>query len=509
MKLLDAIIRNSDGYNNGYPNDEWDAQNRMYRTYLYHFSGEWMSETVSADSETLKYPLQYNVFKLPVMMHTSFLYGEVPDGSSSLVQPEVEIWRSGKKQNSGTATDEAEKMSFFLKNLWDENKGRSKLALSALQSQIYGGTILGAVFDPMKEFEDEIPISFQVIDPGTYYPVWSHNDYDRVLEVIIAYQITKIQAKELGVTLDSNLGLYYEQWTKDKYSISVDDQIVTWYDMKMEGVPLARRIPYVYIAHPPRSAFYGESLLKQKLNLSREVNARFVDVGDIVADDAANMPAVVNTRNAEIKRINGVRAVIDLGFAQGDRTPSIFYPPAKGNSAQHAGEYVMSLNNLARSEAYCPPVVFGNDDGSQRSAASLALRAIPLIAHIRDERALFASGFADLNKTALMIAAEKGIGGISKEAARQARVRSNWYPMLPRDSLEEVMSIVSRVQANILSPETAIDMIGDVIDISGEVDKIKEWIDETAKIEQKNQPQPGASGEKAGLVSTKKINTKE
>ena len=71
------------------------------------------------------------------------------------------------------------------------------------------------------------------------------------------------------------------------------------------------------------------------------------------------------------------------------------------------------------------------------------------------------------------------------------------------------MSIVSRVQANILSPETAIDMIGDVIDISGEVDKIKEWIDETAKIEQKNQPQPGASGEKAGLVSTKKINTKE
>ena len=132
------------------------------------------------------------------------------------------------------------------------------------------------------------------------------------------------------------------------------------------------------------------------------------------------------------------------------------------------------------------------------------------MAHIRSERAYFARGFGELNKTALLIAAEKGIGGFSKEDAIKARVRSNWYPMLPRDALEEVMSIVSRVQAQMLSPETALEMIGDVIDISGEMGKIEEWIDKQTENQLKTQPKPGGSGEQAGLVSTQKqINIKE
>lgn len=512
MNLFEALYKNSDGYDRGYPLDDWDHQNAIYRLYNYHFSGAWMDETIGENSEVLKYPIQYNVFKLPVLMHTSFLYGEVPDGASALVQPEVEIWKNGKRSSTGGSAEEAEKMTLFLQNLWDENGGRSKLARAALHSQIYGGTILSVAYDPMKEFLDaEMPLTFKVVDPRTFYPVWSHDDPDRLLEAIVAYQITKIQAKELGVTLSSDMGLYHEHWTRDNYEISIDDRIVTWYQMKMSGKPLATRIPFVYIPHPPRGEYYGESLLHQKLNLAREVNARLVDVGDIVADDAANMPALINTRGVEVKRASGVRSYLDLGFQQGDRVPNIKWPGARGDSAQRAGEYVMQLNDMARSEAYCPPVVFGGDDGSQRSAASLALRAIPLIAHIREERSAFARGFGELNKIALLIAAEKGIGGISKDAAQQARIRSNWYPMLPRDALEEVMSIISRVQTKILSPETAIEMIGDVIDISGEVDKIKKWTDEETQSQLKlqQQPKPGASGEKAGLVSTQKEKSKE
>jgi hypothetical protein len=505
MNLFEALTRT--GFDRGYPQAMWDSQNALYREFNQHFSGTWMDETVSTTSETLKYPLKYNIFKLPVLMHTSFLFGEVPDGASALVQPEVELWKSGERSSTAQSAKESEKMTLFLQNLWDENFGRGKLALAALNSQVLGGCVLGSTYDPVKQLNGDTPISFQTVDPSTYYPVWSHNDYDRMLEVIVAYIITKIQAKELGVTLKSDFGLYYERWSRDKYEIMVEDQVVSWNTIKMSGATLANRIPYVYIPHPPRTSFYGESLLFQKLNLAKEVNARLVDVGDIVSDDASAMPAIINARNVEVKKAGGIRSYLDLGYAQGDRVPDIKYAPARGNSAQNAGQYVMQLNNLARAEAFCPPVVFGQDDGSQRSAASLALRAIPLIAHIREERSFFARGFGEVNKTALLIAAEKGIGGFSKESAQQARVRSNWYPMLPRDALEEVMSIITRVQAKILSPETAVEMIGDVIDISGEMAKIKEWINEETEQQLKAQPKPGASGEKAGLVSTQ--NTKE
>jgi hypothetical protein len=501
MNLLEALTRGNEGYAQGYPHDVWDAQRALYRLYRVHFSGSWLDEKVSDDSDTLKYPLQYNIFKLPVLMHTSFLFGEVPDGASALVQPEVEIWDKGQLSDSETSKKAAEKMTLFLQNLWDE---RSKLAQAALDSQVLGGCVLGATYDPVKTLDGYTPISFNVVDPDTYYPVWSYNDYDRMLECIIAYRITKIQAKELGVTIESNLGLYYERWSREAYEIRVEDEVVSWMTIKMAGKPIAGRIPYVYIPHPPRTSFFGESLLYQKLNLAKEVNSRLVDVGDIVADDAANMPAIINTRNVEVKIASGVRSFLDLGYAQGDRTPDIKWPSARGDSAKNAGDYVMELNNLARAEAFCPPVVFGQDEGSQRSAASLALRAIPLVAHIRTERAYFARGFGDLNKTALLIAAEKGIGDFSVEDAQKARVRSNWYPMLPRDALEEVMSIVSRVQAQMLSPETALEMIGDVIDISGEMSKIEEWTEKQAENQLKAQPQPGGSGEKAGLVSTKK-----
>lgn len=213
------------------------------------------------------------------------------------------------------------------------------------------------------------------------------------------------------------------------------------------------------------------------------------------------MPAMTNVRNAEVKRISGVKPVLDLGFEQGSRKPIVTYPPNRGGSASSASEYVYALRDLARSEAYCPPVVFGGEDGSQRSAASLALQAIPLVKHIGEERAAFTTGLSHTCKTMLLIAAEKGIGGITADMAKEAKIKIGWNPMMPRDVLEEVTSIVNRVQGGILSPETAISMLGDVIDVKAELGRIKEWKKELQAIE--GQPGPafggtGSSGELAG-----------
>lgn len=508
--LLRAVV-NDDAFDRGYPTAEWAAQLEKYQEYEEHFSGDWLQEPVSSTNSNLKYPLQFDPCLAPIFLHTSFLYGEVPDGSASLVQPEVEIWRNGQRVTTGTVTEDAEKMTQFLRTVWEENGARSKQLQVGLDSQIYGGFVMGAFYSPERGLDNEMPISIVRINPAYFYPTWSASDFDRLLEVNVAYAITEIQAAEFGVNVDSNLALYREEWTRKHYEITIDDKVISVYGIPAEGTPPAGAIPFVYVPHPPRVDFYGTSLLKDHMGIAKEINTRMVDAGDIISEEAANIPAVRNSREISIKRISGTKPVLDLGFQQGDRVPEIMYPSAKANAIDSASDHVQTLINVVRGEMYCTPVLFGGDDGSQRSAASLALRSIPLIAHIREERGFYADGMAKLNKTILRVAAEKGIGGITKAMANEARVKFNWYPMLPRDAAQETTMIISRVQAGILSPETAIEMIGDVLDIQSELSKIKVAAEEKQEQAMQLNAQKaesafkgtGRSGELAGIKKPK------
>jgi hypothetical protein len=481
----------------------WNERTSLYASYDYHFSGDWLLEKSDSSMTKLLFPLGFNVFFMPVMMHTSFLYGEVPDGSAALVMPEVEVWKDFEKSKSKEASRQAEKMTLFLQSVWEENAGRSKLTQSALASQVYGGTVLGAFYSPEREVDGRIPISILVTEPEYFYPIWMHTDYNDLVKVIISYDITKAQAEAVGMDVKSEIVSYSEEWTKTSYEIKVDDRLMSVYGNSATGRPVAGRIPYVYIPHPPRVEFYGTSLLKDKLQLAKEINTRMVDVGDVIASEAMNIPSMVNVRNAQVKWIDKVKPMLDLGYQQGDRVPDVLYPPSRAVSANSAWEYVSNMLDMARVEAYTPPVIYGTGDGSQRSAASLALQAIPLVAHIREERAEYANGLAAIGKTVLMIAAEKGIAGITPEMARSAKIKTNWYPMLPRDVLEEMTSLINRVQAKVLSPETALEKAGDVLDIQGELGKIREWLNSEKDATTPDDPfkGTGGNGELAGLVS--------
>lgn len=493
-------------YDRGYPIYEWDRQEVIYRDADYAFDGEWLSETVSTTDNDLKYPLQINPFVLPVMLHVSFLYGEVPDGADNRVTFEVEMWENGEKKTTGQAVEQSARMTAFLNSVWEQNHGRSIQTEMALNAQIYGGAIGSVYYDPQRMLDSEFPISLQAIDVPTFYPVWSARSYDEIIEAITAYGITKVQSADLGVPLSDDIGLYMEHWKKGHYEITIDDKLAKIYGQPAAGVPIDNIVPYVYVPHPPRRGFYGTSLLKGKMGLGREINEQAADVGDIVAEEAANIPAMRNTRNVEIRHISGTKAVMDLGFQQGDRIPEVMWPPTRSSSAQNADQHVKSLTEQLRMEMYCPDVLFGGGGSSQRSTSSFAFMAIPLIAHIRDERAAFAAGLSRMNKYILRLAAAKGIGRIDKKAAQMARIKCNWYPMLPRDAMDEVTSIIARVQAKILSPETAIEVIGDVLDTKGELDKIKEWQEEQQQQTMQKATAGATGGQLGGVRGTQALN---
>jgi hypothetical protein len=500
-------IASAKKFADGHPVAAWAAQDQLYTEYDYHFSGEWLEQQVSNANPNLKYPLQYDPCRLPVSLHVSFLYGEVPDGANGLVTPEIEMVRGGRKQETATAEDSARKLSAFLQTVMEENGIRSKQLQWGQDMQVYGGAVLAAYFSPERMRDNTFPFLVTRFHPNDFFPTWAPDDYDTLLEAVIAYGITPVHAKAMGVDIQGPYGVYAETWTNQEYAITVDEESATVWGLPAKGKTLARRIPIFYAPHPPRDGFYGTSLLDHKLKLAGEINDQITSTSDMVSEEAANIPAMLNVREAKLLSIGGARRAIDLGFQQGDRKPEMIFPPARGNSTASATNHTKDLRDLIRGEMFCPPVLFGADDGSQRSAASLALRAIPLISHIREERGFLTSAMAKMCKTLLYQAAAKGEGEISEREAQEARVKINWYPMLPRDVLEEVASVISRVQANILSTETAISMIGDVLDIKSELSRID--IDRTKKFEAKNQQKPGSSGELAGLIGNRSQPTKE
>lgn len=493
--FLLRVSANDDGFDRGYPIAHWTNQSRLYKAWESHFDGTWLQEPISDTNDNPKYPLRYDPCILPIMMHVSFLYGEVPDGASSLVQPHVEIWRDGKKMLDETSLNQADHMTSYLRTVWDQNSARSKQMDMALDSQVYGGAVVGCFFNPSMKLDGKYPIEIVRFEPPEFFPVWGARDYDNLIGVEIAYGISRIQAEEYGVELESNVGLYREMWNRREYEITIDDEVIEIYGRKARGRPPGGIIPFVYIPHPPRVGYYGRSLLHNMMAMAKEVNSRLVDTGDIVSEIAANIAAIRDAKDPRIRKLSGVKAVIDLGSSQGDRVPSIMYPNTNaGKSVSDADQYVRNLLDTLREEMYCSPVIFGRDEGSQRSAATLALRAIPLVSHIRSERALYTEGMSRLNKKILTISAEKGVGDITEEMAVNARVRSNWAPMMPRDVAQEITLLLDRVNAKVLSPETAIEKMGDILDIPGEIDKIRSWTDSVEPL-----AQAGRTGELSAI----------
>lgn len=117
-----------------YPNDKWQQQQSAYADYLDHFDGTWLNETVEG-TDVQRYPLHFNVYRLPVMLHASFLFGETPDSSDPLVKPIVEVdgynvtedsYGQDVRKPSQRSIDAGKRMTDFLNRVWYQNEGRAK-----------------------------------------------------------------------------------------------------------------------------------------------------------------------------------------------------------------------------------------------------------------------------------------------------------------------------------------------------------------------------------------------
>ena len=490
-----------------YPNADWSEQRTKYTDYWRHFDGSWLDETVSSVNQELKYPLQLNPYNLACMLHAGFLFGEVSDGNDPLVTAVIEPWGQDSPE---AQRDKAKRLSEVVNRVWYENGGRAIQQEGGLIAQVLGGAVYGAFYDPELEKKGRLPIRIDHVVPEYFFPVPAFNQYWELLEAIVCFEVTRRQAQlmyGLGEG-ETNQVLYQERWTADAYEIVVDGQTAIWKGVNLEGKPIGQRVPYTYIPHIRAGEFYGTSLLENKKNLAAEVNERFADVGDIISENARLLPAIRNTNRVGIKELGSGVTVIDLGKQVGQTgEPDIVYPSGTG-SGDSSVKWAMELLNQARTEAFTPPVVYGADEGSQRSALTLAFRMLPLLVHIRQERTMWQAGLNEIARMILTIAAEKRIGGVKPEDLKNIRIWQEWAPIMPRDREMMVNELIMLHEAGLKSPEAALQQLGDVKDMKTELNLIKAWQEQKAKLEAMAQPDPfkgsGGKGQQAGLPRTSK-----
>ena len=487
----------------------WQEQAARYLKYWNWFNGTELSavriKSKDPKKDILKYPLGINTIRNFARKHASVLLGEEMNDSP---QPLVMTVCSPKPRLDGedSSSEEDKKLSRTLQNVvntvWTDSRGRAMQMEAATLSQVLGGYAFQINWVPWRKNELQIPITVKGIMPDFFLPVWAtSDDYWDLLEAFVIYRIPGTVAKQKYGSAMGPMGwsTYCEHWTKETYSIMVDGKFVTSsFSGKMVTYNKIENpfkfVPFVYIPHLREGGFFGHSHVEDIEGLTRELNARSADIGDSIretvhrerfARDLPELPTLVELPTG--------RTAVDLGSANPvtKASPDIFSldPPTLPQGLTDFPEFLW--RQLLR-EGHMSSIAFGEDEGSQRSALTLAFRMWPLTAHIRAERTNWTDGLNEIARKIVKMAQIKqadipALQSVKVPEDFQARfnLSQDWKPMIPRDREQIVNETVLRNQADLQPPQDAIKILDGSEFVDEKMTQIREWMEFKAKLNQK------------------------
>lgn len=477
-----------------FPEAEWHSQRMLYANLEQWFNGDKLNEKqVQGGRSVDKYPIKINPIRAAVHKHAYALFGEVADDSRPLCVPSLQPDDLGKLEVAKKGQD-------FLNRVWHDSYGRSQMMTSALGSQIYGGSVFKASWVPDQKWR-KFPIRIENVHVSNFVGIPMSGDHYRLSESWIVKAISPVEAeRSFGMYFPPEEMVYYvEYWTPDEYEITINGQIIPTgkvggdgKEIKYAGPNPFGVVPITYIPHIRTTDFYGESLITQNLQgIVQEMNKRVADYGDAVSDDSH--------RYYVIKNVSGRPEVYEL--SPGLRVIQLPSSPAITGKEQspdmdmlgsiQASAPMKDLNEQLydhfRREAFIPKVADGEDEGSQRSALTLAMRMWPLLSHTSMERIFWQDALANINATVIQMGITKGLQ-IPKEI-QEMRLETQWAPMLPRDREVFVNELISRAGAKLGSLEHLLSLLDDIEDPHAEYERVKAQIKEMAELI----PKPEAS----------------
>jgi hypothetical protein len=503
-----------------FPSSQYNENLSKYNELESWYDGSALEAlTLQQGKEVSTYPVKINPLQNFVEKHVATLFGEVMDDDRPLVIPKV-----FESKTSGSGTKRSKRVEEILNTLWYENNGRAIQLENGYISNIFGGCIYKLTYVPWETWR-EVPLRIERILPKNFIGRTDASDFFRLKEAWIIDYVSYQEALELGVNIEEDsVGVFVDYWSTKVHRTTINGQICSrvnpdgsvhvFNENNTLGI-----VPVVYIPHIRAGKFYGESMLSPLLGMVKELNLRTADYGDAISDDSHPYIAMRNVNGSPniIKLANGLN-VINLGSSQSGLTTADGQPDmftvSKGSASEPMSDINQKIFNQLRRDSHVPAIADGEDEGSQRSALTLAMRMWPLTSHARMERINWETGLNLLHRYAIQMLIAIGYKKILAEDIK-AKLRCSWYSFLPKDRDSVINEVVSLAGSNLGSPQKLIDKLGDVDDPEEEIKLIKDWIQTLADIQanamQKAMPvqNNGGPGSPSNANATKaKANTK-
>lgn len=483
-----------------FPVQLWNDQQARYARYWAWYSGAALDEqtdtTTQSGEPILRYPLQINFIRDFVDKHTMVCMGETDESMNPLVNPAV--YPKPNFDGSEPTEDQKKKAKIaenILKEIWKQSGGRASQLENMKLAQAMGGGVFKAVWQPWRK-EHRIPIFVEKVLPDHFLPIWNPKNYLDLVEVYEVYRIPgAVARRDYGVNTEKTWCIYYEHWTKKSYSIFIDSNPISVNYGDINKVMRNVKNPWGFIpyAYAPgvRSggSFYGTSIPAQVEGVIKEYNSRMADNGDAVRDTVHRKRYVRNTslKTVEEKRIAPGTYAIDLGAPP----PGVNHEP--DSFTEDPPNFSDSLMDFATDDLWTvairmgniSPVMYGEDEGSQRSALTMAFRMWPATSRATQTRTFWSETLNWFDYILLVMVVTKAELlklTLTVDDLKDLDINQQWYPMIPRDREQLINEIVLLLQAGAMDVEEALDKRGDVVDKEGQIKRIKEWLEFKANL---------------------------
>lgn len=511
----EILLASQDRLPTGFPLAQWNAQSERYVRYWRWFNGDELAvvngKTVKGEP-VLRYPLGINAVRNFARKHGTLLMGEGTDTPAPMVSTTV---TPKFPLDGGEASDEDKKTAAALERIvnlvWADSFGRAAQIQAAILSQFLGGYVFQVRYVPQRADDLTFPLMVQGLPPDFCLPVWGSEDEWWLHEMFVVYRIPgAIAQAQYGYTGQNAWVIYCEHWTRTDYSIYVDGQPVTAFDeVKDQAENPFGFVPFVYIPHAREGNFYGSSLVDDIEGLVKEYNARLADQGTAIKDTVRRKRYLRNSAQPpKEKQIGNNLWVIDLGMeAPVAKHPPEVVPEDPPNLSNSLVDFArQTLWGQLLREGSLGPIAFGEDEGSQRSALTLAFRMWPSTSHAHTERTFWTDGLNVLAIQILRMMAAKNLGktyglSVPPDFRQRFALSQNWQSMIPRDREQLINELVILRQAGVKSRRSAlIDL--DVRNVEDELAEIEKDLRLDAAIAALGKPQPATStGAKTDVVT--------
>lgn len=485
-----AIVYDEKEYPASFPLARWGYQSQRYLTYWSAFTGAWLNELMPLDvgdtgEPALRYPLQINYIKTACMKHSYLVFGEVPSTPGPLAPITVSPrHKPGTDDVDDDARIRADELESFVNRVWVDNDGRALQQEAALLQQPLGGCVF-RISLAMEDPDLEYGIRIEEVLPDFFMPVWDTGRPTKLMECWVIYRLPAREAHDrFGYDISNGAGdpLYVEYWSVNEVHITLNNVPVK---MVVGGIEFDYNhmknpfgfVPFYYIPRERAGGFYGLSLVDDVLEEAKEMNARLADISDVI-EESAHRETYARNVNISPKGIDigGSREAINLGQTPpGGESPEVFVidPPIVNEAMIKHIEYLRA--QFGR-DVFVPGVAEGEDEGSQRSALTLAFRMQPMTAKTTAVRTYWTVALIQMAKHIAKIAVLKGIGGITQKHLEDIDWGVEWSPMIPRDREAELNEAVLGIQTNMLSPKAGNRKLNLTDDPAQSEREVKEWM---------------------------------